>query len=809
MTSVRDAFDSMAWGVAPESAATAQAWLDKHGKRFGHYVGGDWVLGDGGEGFPTINPATGAELARVGQASKEDVDRAVLAARAAQPGWAALGGHGRARWLYAIAREIQRNSRLFSVVETLDNGKPIRESRDIDIPLVARHFYHHAGWAQLMERELAGYGPVGVVGQIIPWNFPLLMLAWKIAPALAMGNTVVLKPAEFTSLTALLFADICHGLGLPAGVVNIITGDGRTGAALVDHPGVDKIAFTGSTEVGRIIRSATAGSGKKLSLELGGKSPFIVFEDADLDSVVEGVVDAIWFNQGQVCCAGSRILAQESIAPRLIEKLRARMETLRVGSPLDKSVDIGAIVAPVQLETIQGLVQKGIDEGATCWQPTWSLPKDGLFYPPTLFTDVTPAATIAQVEIFGPVVVLMTFRTPAESVEIANNTRYGLAASVWSENLNTALDIAPQLKAGTVWVNCTNLFDAASGFGGYRESGFGREGGREGLFEYVKTQRRNDAKTQRDRHADPEHREGEAATGRVPPLRSAQGDPLLPPIDRTPKLYIGGKQARPDGGYSLPVLDAAGSQVASVGRGNRKDIRNAVEAAHKAAEGWSRATAHTRAQVLYYFAENLAAREREFAERLGALTGGPEAGSAAEVGAAIQRAFSYAAWADKYDGRVHATPFRNVTLAMNEPIGVLGLVCPVEAPLLGFLSLVLPAAAMGNTVVAVPSERWPLPATDLYQVFDTSDVPGGVINIVTGARKELAPVLAAHDDVDGIWFYGPRGEAAEVEKLSAGNMKRTWVTWDPVDWMGTLEGEGGEFLRQATQVKNIWVPYGA
>jgi len=801
MTSIREAYDTMGWGTAPESAATAQAWLDKHGKRFGHYVGGEWVSRDGGEGFATINPATSVELARVAQASPEEVDAAVKAARAAQPAWQALGGHGRARWLYAIAREIQRNSRLFSVIETLDNGKPIRESRDIDIPLVARHFYHHAGWAQLMETELAGYGPVGVVGQIIPWNFPLLMLAWKIAPALAMGNTVVLKPAEYTSLTALLFADICHGLGLPPGVVNIITGDGKTGAALVGHPDVDKIAFTGSTEVGRIIRIATAGSGKKLSLELGGKSPFIVFEDADLDSVVEGVVDAIWFNQGQVCCAGSRILAQESIAPRLIEKLRARMETLRVGSPLDKSVDIGAIVAPVQLETIQGLVQKGIDEGATCWQPSWSLPKDGLFYPPTLFTDVTPAATIAQVEIFGPVVVLMTFRTPAESVEIANNTRYGLAASVWSENLNTALDIAPQLKAGTVWVNCTNMFDAASGFGGYRESGYGREGGREGLWEYVKH-------LGRDERVARSEVEQSAKGGVLLAPRSSQL-PGLPPIDRTPKLYIGGRQVRPDGGYALPVLDAAGNQIASVGRGNRKDIRNAVEAAHQALEKWAGSTAHTRAQVLYYFAENLAAREQEFSERLGRLTGRAAAEKSREVAISIERAFTYAAWADKYDGRVHATPFRNVTLAMNEPIGVLGLVAPEQAPLAGFLSLVLPAVAMGNTVVAVPSERWPLLATDLYQVFDTSDLPGGVINIVTGTRKELAPVLAAHDDVDGIWFYGPREEAAEIEKLSAGNMKRTAVSWKDVDWADPHEGQGETFLREATQVKNIWVPYGA
>jgi len=681
------------------------------------------------------------------------------------------------------------------VVESLDNGKPIRESRDIDIPLVARHFYHHAGWAQLMETELAGYGPVGVVGQIIPWNFPLLMLAWKIAPALAMGNTVVLKPAEFTPLTALLFADCCQAIGLPPGVINIVTGDGRTGAALVEHPGVDKIAFTGSTEVGRIIRTATAGSGKRLSLELGGKSPFIVFEDADLDSVVEGVVDAIWFNQGQVCCAGSRILVQEGVGPRLIEKLRGRMETLRVGNPLDKAVDIGAIVAPVQLEKIESLVKQGIAEGATCWQPSWSCPTEGLFYPPTLFTEVAPAATIAQVEIFGPVVVLMTFRTPAEAVEIANNTRYGLAASVWSENLNTALDIAPQLKAGTVWVNCTNMFDAASGFGGYRESGYGREGGKEGLWEYVRVEGRG---------AEGRRGGGAVEWAATPPDRPTAA---LPAIDRTPKLYIGGKQVRPDATYTIPIPDASGALAAEVPRGNRKDIRNAVEAAHKAESAWARATAHTRAQVLYYFAENLAVREREFTDRLAALTASPA--SADEVRLAIERSFYYAAWADKYDGRVHHTPFRNVTLAMNEPIGVMGLAAPEEAPLLGFLSLVLPAVAMGNPVVAVPSERWPLLATDLYQVFDTSDVPGGVINIVTGIAKELVPVLAAHDDVDGVWFFGPRELGAEVEKLSAGNMKRTWVEWEARDWLDGHDGQGEEFLREATQVKNIWVPYGA
>jgi aldehyde dehydrogenase (NAD+) len=810
VTGVREAFESMAWGPAPESPSPALQWLEGHGRSLGHLIGGRFGPA-GAETFPTINPATGDELARVTQGTADDVDRAVAAARAAQPGWWALGGHGRARWLYALAREVQRNSRLLAVVESLDNGKPIRESRDLDIPLVARHFYHHAGWAELMETELAGHDPVGVIGQIIPWNFPLLMLAWKIAPALAMGNTVVLKPAEFTPLTALLFADLANRLGLPPGVLNVVTGDGVTGAALVGHPDVDKIAFTGSTDVGRIIRGATAGSGKKLSLELGGKSPFVVFEDADLDSVVEGVVDAIWFNQGQVCCAGSRILAQEGIAASLVEKLRARMETLRVGSPLDKAVDIGAIVAPVQLEKIQELVEQGKREGATCWQPSWSCPTEGLFYPPTLFTEVSPAATIAQVEIFGPVVVLMTFRTPAEAVEISNNTRYGLAASVWTENLNTALDLAPRIKAGTIWVNCTNMFDAASGFGGYRESGYGREGGREGLWEYVNAGRRQEAGGKSEPRVQAVTRKTSAGSGALLPPASSLLPPdtsLLPPIDRTAKLYIGGKQVRPDSGYSIPIQDADGALAAAAPQGNRKDIRNAVEAAH-AARSWASATAHARAQVLYYLGENLAARESEFAARLASLTGATPDAAAGEVRAAIRRAFYYAAWADKYDGAVHATPFRNVTIAMNEPVGVLGLVSPVEAPLLGFLSLVLPAVAMGNTVVAVPSERWPLLATDLYQVLDTSDVPGGVINIVTGRRKELATVLAGHDDVDGVWFFGPRDEAADVERLSTGNMKRTWAEWDPRDWGDEHDGQGPEFLREATQVKNIWVPYGA
>jgi aldehyde dehydrogenase (NAD+) len=739
-------------------------------------------------------------LARVSQGTKADVDAAVAAARRALPAWRGLTGHARARYLYALAREVQKHSRLLAVVESMDNGKSIRETRDLDIPLVARHFYHHAGWAQLFESEFAGYASVGVIGQIIPWNFPLLMLAWKVAPALAAGNTVVLKPAEFTPLTALLFAEIAAEAGLPPGVLNIVTGDGETGKLIVEHPDIDKIAFTGSTEVGRIIRRATAGSGKKLSLELGGKSPFIVYDDADLDSVVEGVVDAIWFNQGQVCCAGSRLLVQEGIADRLVAKLRARMERLRIGRPLDKAIDMGAIVAPVQLDRIRGLVQRGVDEGATMWQPSWACPTDGYFYPPTLFTDVQPSSTIAQVEIFGPVLVTMTFRTPEESVALANNTPFGLAASVWTESINLALDIAPKIKAGVVWINSTNLFDASSGFGGYRESGFGREGGREGMWEYVKAEEPGTP-------LGTPVKSGQVGRAVAAP-NGAQASTSVPPINRTPKLFIGGKQTRPDQGYVRRILAADGTPLGEVGEGNRKDIRNAVEAAHSAWKNWGKATGHLRGQILYYIAENLAARADEFARHIDEQTGCGDDEASREVDVAISRLFTYGSWADKYDGAVHNVPIRGIALAMNEPIGVVGIACPDERPLLGFVSLVAPAIAMGNATVVIPSEPHALSATDFYSVLETSDVPGGVVNIVTGAKDALARVLAEHDDVEALWYFGDAAGVKMVEEASAVNMKRTWATWHSRDWLDARHGEGREFLREATQVKNIWVPYG-
>ena len=807
---VMDIFKTMEYGPAPEAAEPGLDWIKAH-QPFGLFINGKWKKPASGQYIESVNPGSGKSLARVAAANSADVDAAVAAARKAFTSWGKLPGHARARYLYALARGIQKHARLLAVLESLDNGKPIRETRDIDIPLVARHFYYHAGWAQLMESELAGYAPVGVVGQIIPWNFPLLMLAWKIAPALAMGNTVVLKPARYTSLSALKFAEIVHEAGFPAGVVNIVTGEASAvGEALVNHPDVNKIAFTGSTEVGRSIRRATAGSGKKLSLELGGKSPFVVFDDADLDSVVEGVVDAIWFNQGQVCCAGSRLLVQENVAERLFTKLRARMEHLRVGKPLDKAIDIGAIVSPGQLKEIQRLVEQGVQEGATLWQPSWACPTEGYFFPPTLFTNVSPATTIAQVEIFGPVLVAMTFRTPAEAVELANNTRYGLAASVWSENINLALDIAPKIKAGSVWVNCTNLFDASSGFGGYRESGFGREGGKEGLYEYVKPAWESDAALAQDPSSPDGHQPGAATTETAPEEADEEilVDDGLPAIDRTPKLYIGGKQARPDSGYSRGVYGPQKRLIGQVGEGNRKDIRNAVEAAHKAS-GWAVATAHNRAQILYYIAENLAVREQEFARRIREQTGRVSRDAQAEVQAAISRLFSYAAWTDKYEGVVHRPPLRGAVLALPEPMGVIGIACPDEYPLLGFISLVAPAIAMGNTVVAIPSQQAPLSATDCYQVLETSDVPAGVINIVTGERDVLSKVLAEHDDVEAMWYFSSREGGKVVELASAGNMKRTWVSYDhPRNWLAREQGEGQEFLREATQVKNIWIPYG-
>ena len=783
--SILKSFDNLEYSEAFESSKEAQEWLEKNSRRFGQLINGQFISNKDSDLIASLDPSNGELLANIEIANSKQLDSAVSAARKAQPSWENLGGHKRAKVLYALARLIQKHSRLISVLESLDNGKPIRESRDIDIPLAIRHFYYHAGWAQLQEKEFSSYRAIGVVAQIVPWNFPLLMLSWKIAPALAMGNTIVFKAAEQTPLTAMFFAQLCEEAGLPSGVINMINGDGVIGAELAAHKGIDKVAFTGSTAVGRSIRESTAGQGKKLTLELGGKSAFIVFEDADLDAAVEGLVDSIWFNQGEVCCAGSRLLAQAEIADELHQKIKQRIKTLRLGSSLDKSTDIGSLVSNTQFNRVCEMVDEGLNHGGEVFQ-AYELNSDKNYYPPTLITEVDSSHPLVQEEIFGPVLVSMTFRTQSEAIELANNSRYGLAASIWSENINRAMDVAPKVKAGVIWINCHNQFDASCGFGGIKESGFGREGGKEGLFEYLKPQ------------------------GLKSPNKSASTSISLKEeaVDRTLKFYIGGKQVRPDGGHSLATFNADGSKAAYVGSGNRKDIRNAISAASKASS-WGSLSGHARAQFIYFIAENLSVRELEWVERLKTLCGISKKQAKAEFDESISRLFSYAAWADKYDGAVHSAPYRGVTMALPEPVGVLAQIAPENSPLISTISLIAPAIAMGNCIVFVPSQKFASVALELVQTFETSDVPAGVINIVSGIKQDLAEQLAGHAEADAMWCWAESDLVSSVESISARDLKRLWVNDDEDrDWLNPMQGEGLEFLRNATEIKNIWTPYG-
>jgi len=784
MNNIIKNFKNIKYGPAPEDDKDVLKWIKNLSSPNRIYINGKWTLSKSSKTLQAINPSTNSKLFKLVVSSKKDVDSAVIAANKAYPKWSKLSSYKRSQYLYALARLIQKHARFLSVLESIDNGKPIRETRDIDIPLVARHFYYHAGWAAKSKDSVKS---LGVVGQIIPWNFPLLMLAWKIAPAIACGNTVVLKPAEYTSLTAIFFAELCMKAKLPNGVINIVTGDGSTGQHITNHPLVKKIAFTGSTEVGKKIIASTSNTNKKLTMELGGKSPFIVFEDADLDSAVEGVVDAIWFNQGQVCCAGSRLLIQESIEKKFIKKLKQRMEKLRVGNPLDKSIDIGAIVAPVQLKKIDSLVKKGVKEGAKLWQPSWSCPKEGLFYPPSLFTNVMPASYIAQIEIFGPVLTSLTFRTPSEAVAIANNTPYGLAASIWSENINLALDVAPKVKAGVIWINSTNLFDAACGFGGFKESGFGREGGSEGIRAYTKIN--------------------------LPVVRGSKKTNnkikiSLPMIDRTPKLYIGGKQKRPDGGYSFPLNAVNNSFICDIAQANRKDVRDSVEIAAKSFA--KQLSNFNRSQILFYLAENLQQREKTFVDLLVALCGSSPVNASKEFSQSCERLFYYAAMADKFEGNVHNPPMRGLTLAMKEPLGVMTSILSDDSPLLNLVTVMGSVFSTGNTNIIVPGQKTSLIATELYQVLDTSDVPGGYVNILTAKENELNKTLSQHENIEGIWYFGAdSAQRSEIVKNTTSNIKRYWCPEEKhLDWTNSSEEFLNEFLYQSTQVKNIWIPYG-
>ncbi|XP_077999867.1 aldehyde dehydrogenase family 16 member A1-like [Glandiceps talaboti] len=809
--SVAEIFESMSYGPAPEAANVAQTWLDNHDRSLGHFIDNKWVKPDQRKTYETKSPATGETLASTIQGTEEDVELAVTAARNAFNSWSKLPCHVRARYLYSVARHVQKHQRLLSVMESLDNGKPIRETRDCDVPIIVRHFYHHAGWAQLMDSEMDAWKPVGVVGAIVPWNFPLMLLTWKICPALAMGNTVVLKPATYTRLSALLLAEICAEAGLPPGVFNVVTGDGRFGSKIATHPDVDKVAFTGSTQVGQLLRRATAGTGKKLSLELGGKSPFIVFDTADIDSAVEGIVDAIWFNQGQVCSAGSRLLVQETIATTMVAKLKERMTHFRLGHSLDKAIDMGAIVDESQRKTIDEYVEGAKQEGAEVYQAYDCIPDKGCYYPPTLITNVQTSSTVVMEEIFGPVLTVLPFRTAKEAVAIGNNTIYGLGASVWTENVSLGLEVSFSLKAGTVWVNSHNLFDAASGFGGYRQSGYGRDGGKEGLYEYVvpiwmdKTKLNVDINFKTFGSALPPPPSNATVEKKV-----VQVDGLtMPSIDRTYKVYYGGAQKRPDGQYSRPVSTPDGLVLAQVPDSNRKDVRNAVEAAHKAAPGWGKRAAHNRAQIVYYMAENLEQRRNEFATELSKMNGCSEKDAIKEVDTAVQRLFYWGAYADKFGGSVQETTLYGATVRVHEPVGVIGIACPDENPLLNFVSLFAPAVIRGNCVVIVPSQKHPLCALDFYQVFDTSDLPGGVVNILTGDRDHLTKYLAEHQDVQSMWYFGSPEGSKFVEWTSAENVKRTWVNYGKArDWLAKEQGQGEEFLYHAIQHKNIWIPMG-
>jgi len=801
--SVKDVFAKMDYGPAPEADNVVQAWLDDHDRAFGHFINNQWVKPEDRKTTSATSPFDGKTLATTLRGTNEDVDTAVKAARAAHAGWSSLSGADRAKHLYSIARHVQKHHRLVSVLESMDNGKTVRETRDADVQVVIRHLYHYAGWASLMDEKMSDWSSIGVIGAIVPWNFPLMLLTWKIAPALAMGNTVVLKPASATQMSALLFAEICAEAGLPPGVFNVVTGNGAMGQVLAEHPDVDKVGFTGSTEVGKILRQAIAGTGKKISLELGGKSPVIVYESADLDSAVESVVDAIWFNQGQVCSAGSKLLVQQTVFNKFIEKIKTRLGHFRIGPSLDKCVDMGPLVNKSQLDTVSEYVESARADGAEIFQAECPKGSD-LYYPPTLITNVNTASRVVMEEIFGPVLVAMPFRTEKEAIAIANNTMYGLGASVHSEKLPLALETAKAIKAGTVWINCHNLFDAAAGFGGYKQSGFGRDGGQEGLYEYVKPKwmpKVCDLKVTVDLK-----KFGAAYNGDRPALPNGSSKAELK-VDHTYKLYYGGAQKRPDAMYSAVVRNAEGSPVAQVGQANRKDVRNAVEVAKKAQPGWEKRSGFNRSQILYYIAENLELRANEFAAKLEDM--GTKNG-AEEVRKSVERLFYWAALADKFGGTVQETQLYGTVIKIHEAVGVIGIGCPDSNPLLGFISLLAPAIARGNSVIVVPSERNPLAALDLYQVFDTSDLPGGVVNILSGEKDHVIKYLTEHQDVDAVWYFGSQQGSKFVEHASSVNVKRTWVNYglENRDWFNDAQGQGDEFLYHCVQAKNVWLAMG-
>ncbi|XP_070584653.1 aldehyde dehydrogenase family 16 member A1 [Erythrolamprus reginae] len=746
-----------------------KSWLDSHGRNLGHFINGKWLKPDGRETCTIKNPTTVETLGTTIQGKKEDLDKAVQAAKTAYESWSLLPGHVRARHLYNIARTIQKHQRLLSVLDSLDSGNLIRESQEADLPLVVRHFYHYAGWAQLMEEQMSNWKPLGVVAILIPQSFPLLTLTWKLCSALAMGNTAIVMPSMPTA--ALFLAEICTQAGLPPGVFNVLIGDLGLKEVLAHDPGIDKVAFAGTAKVARCLRQSTAGSGKKLCLQLGEKLPFIVFDSADLDSAADAVVDAIWLNRGQVHSAGAQLFIQESISNEFIQCLKHRMGRLRLGDSMDKNTDVGPLINNKQQNFIESLLEEAQAEGAQIFQTSASRPSKELFYPPTLITGVFPTSRCFKAKAF--------------------------------------LD-CQSLQVGTVWINSHNMLDAAAAFGGYKESGHGQNGGKEALYEYVRpiweTQPRIGCMNMNfETFATSPKTDLPAPCSTVPELKAD-----IPRLDQTYKLYYGGSQKRPDSLSSRTIVDHAEKPVAVVADGNVKDILNAVEAAHKAAPGWAKKTTHARAQILYYLAENLELRRAEIASKLESLMGIEKEEALMEVDTSVRRLFYWAAYADKYGGVVQETTLYGACIHFREPLGVVGIACPDKHPLLSFVSLFGAAITRGNCVVIIPSERYPLPALDFIQVLETSDVPAGVVNVISGSRDYLSRSLAEHHDVQAMWYFGSKEGSGLVEWASAGNLKRTWVNYgvDTRCWTDPEAGSGEEFLYQATQSKSVWMPMG-
>ncbi|MBS8226443.1 aldehyde dehydrogenase family protein [Vannielia litorea] len=755
-----------------------------------YLIGGQWH--DAPATLPIEDPSTGQEIGAIARCGRAEVADAVAAAQTALDGeWGGLTAAERGRILLRLSRLIEERTEALAVLESRDVGKPLTQARN-DARALARYMEFYGGAADKVAGQtipyLDGYTvytlrePHGVTGHIIPWNYPMQIIGRSVGAALAMGNACVLKPAEEASLTALAFARLAQEAGLPPGALNVIPGTGEeAGAALSRNPGVRHLSFTGSAGVGTLIQQAAATNITPVTLELGGKSPQIVFADADLDAAMPFLLSAGLQNAGQTCSASSRILVERPLWEEAMARM-AEAYTKLTAAPALEDANLGPLISARQKQIVQGYLSR--DEGLQVLAEgtiSETAPTGGHYIAPRLYATTDPAHILAQEEIFGPVLVSCTFRTPDEAIALANNTRYGLAATLWSENINLALHVAPQLAAGVVWINGTNMFDAAAGFGGVRESGFGREGGWEGLLAYSK----------------PVKAPKKATTPTAFEGNGAPADPL----DRTAKMYIGGKQARPDSGYSTAIHGPKGDLLGHVGTGSRKDIRNAVEAA-ASAKGWAKSSAHLRAQILFYLAENLSARSAEFAARIKALTG--KSGTA-EVEASISRLFAYAAWADKLDGAAKPVPLRGTAVAFNEPCGVIGALCSPAQPLLGLVSAIGPAIAMGNRIVACPSEPFPLIATDFYQLLDTSDVPGGVVNIVTGPHADLAKTLAEHMEVDSVWNFSDPDLTAGIEKASAGNLKRTLSLFP--DWTDPAT-EGREMLAAATEIKTVWIPYG-